>query len=1014
MTEFVGFSDNLYFFRKGDKGVLVDSTLNVIVASGDADVLGNQKTWESLDATSDAKELADLALNIFEPSITAAAPSRLYTIPKVAQEEAKKALEWRKEEKRGGTPVGLNTARILAKGGQIGLKKVRHIAKYFPRHEVDKQGKGWKPGEDGFPSNGRIAWALWGGDSAWRWARAIVEREDKKATTASGSTVDLESFGLDYVGNEAEGPEFIVRLFTDSLLVDRLYKVDPDGATFVWDDGQWSDLGEERQDIWSYDAHLDATQTFSDNKIEHVTVDPDSAIFIAGRLYERPQEPIHINEIDEVEFGLAADAIDEIDWSFIDQTILAAGEPVTDQDGNYTPEERSAKAKQQVRDKTGRFATSGSRVVIGGDLQNGAGQITKVNPAQQTVTVKLDNGQVIDVKGNQVEPESSAEPAPPTEVSSRIDTSGILAEPRTPANRGIAQIPGTLPAMTSKDLHDLLADWPAWVKSQREAYTPAKNMGEVKVQPKGSTNVGAWGEDFQKAVGKSLITDAYDHPLISKWLKKQDSDGRYPNTLWYNPITSAGEIRELTPQTSDVQPVYMAIVDPDDPRAVLNLVSLVPANSQSTSPMTYIRKNGKWVRDAKTLTDLKSATPPPVVPLDSETLNDVLAQVDETQSVTASLALTVLFGNEPINAAGGLDRNRGKAEELRRYWTKGAGAAKIRWGQPGDWKRCVRHLSKYMGVRAKGYCQLRHKEALGIYTSTHAKRDRAGENSVAPEEVIYDIFETEVTEEDMKTPISQIESEDDEMYDSEWEPDSEIAGLMEDIDYVEAQEYGLIAAGGLDRNRGNAEELRRYWTIGKGGAKIRWGTDGDWTRCYRNLKKYMGVRAKGYCALRHKEMDGFWPGEHNKQFVTNQFGTPEYTDSVLRSEEDILSFSILTAKRNQLKARVAGGFDSELGDVNVDVSTFFFNDPEEMPVEMDKILDEVEPVDEQEIDIEELIPSQKTVNMRRVEAVAESMKPVKVLITSRGPVLVDGHHRTVAHMLLGKDTVPAKIYKAEE
>jgi hypothetical protein len=31
---------------------------------------------------------------------------------------------------------------------------------YFDRHEIDKQGKGYSPGEDGFPSAGRIAWAL--------------------------------------------------------------------------------------------------------------------------------------------------------------------------------------------------------------------------------------------------------------------------------------------------------------------------------------------------------------------------------------------------------------------------------------------------------------------------------------------------------------------------------------------------------------------------------------------------------------------------------------------------------------------------------------------------------------------------------------------------------------------------------------------------------------------------------------------------------------------------------------
>ena len=53
---------------------------------------------------------------------------------------------------------------------------------------------------------------------------------------------------------------------------------------------------------------------------------------------------------------------------------------------------------------------------------------------------------------------------------------------------------------------------------------------------------------------------------------------------------------------------------------------------------------------------------------------------------------------------------------LKNYWLHGAGAAKIRWGAPGDWTRCNRNLTKYMGTRAKGYCQNLHREAVGYYT----------------------------------------------------------------------------------------------------------------------------------------------------------------------------------------------------------------------------------------------------------------------------------------------------------
>ncbi len=68
----------------------------------------------------------------------------------------------------------------------------------------------------------------------------------------------------------------------------------------------------------------------------------------------------------------------------------------------------------------------------------------------------------------------------------------------------------------------------------------------------------------------------------------------------------------------------------------------------------------------------------------------------------------------------------GNAQTLRNYWATGAGAAKIRWGTPGDYNRCVRAVSKYLGSRARGYCALRHKAATGMWTSQHAKALRGG------------------------------------------------------------------------------------------------------------------------------------------------------------------------------------------------------------------------------------------------------------------------------------------------
>lgn len=83
------------------------------------------------------------------------------------------------------------------------------------------------------------------------------------------------------------------------------------------------------------------------------------------------------------------------------------------------------------------------------------------------------------------------------------------------------------------------------------------------------------------------------------------------------------------------------------------------------------------------------------------------------------------------------------------------------------------------------------------------------------------------------------------------------------------------AAGGADRNRGNAEQLRRWYVSGEGAAKIRWGTDGDLTRCHRLAMKHMtSERAWGYCQLRHKDALGTYNSPTEKVLVAAGLVTP--------------------------------------------------------------------------------------------------------------------------------------------
>lgn len=89
--------------------------------------------------------------------------------------EAKRGLDWREEHGRGGTAVGVARARDIVNGRELSLNTVKRMYSFFARHEVDKQAEGFSQGEKGYPSAGRIAWALWGGDAGQSWAKRIVK-----------------------------------------------------------------------------------------------------------------------------------------------------------------------------------------------------------------------------------------------------------------------------------------------------------------------------------------------------------------------------------------------------------------------------------------------------------------------------------------------------------------------------------------------------------------------------------------------------------------------------------------------------------------------------------------------------------------------------------------------------------------------------------------------------------------------------------------------------------------------
>jgi HK97 family phage major capsid protein len=150
-------------------------------------------------------------------------------------------------------------------GDELSPDTVITMRAWFARHEVDKQGEGFSPGEDGYPSPGRVAWAAWGGDPGQTWSNskgAAIEnaREDRAAvhslmpdTASPVQHRDLNreplrrvaSFDASAIGEESRSLEFsfsseapVARWFGDEVLSHDSESVDltrlNDGAPLLW------------------------------------------------------------------------------------------------------------------------------------------------------------------------------------------------------------------------------------------------------------------------------------------------------------------------------------------------------------------------------------------------------------------------------------------------------------------------------------------------------------------------------------------------------------------------------------------------------------------------------------------------------------------------------------------------------------------------------------------------------------------------------------------------------------
>jgi len=107
--------------------------------------------------------------------------------------EARRYRAWKKDGRPGGTDVAATRAGQILSGDELSPETVITMAAWFARHEVDKQGKGFRPGGEDYPSPGRVAWAAWGGDSGQTWSNMkskAIKKAQERAMEINEEIVD--------------------------------------------------------------------------------------------------------------------------------------------------------------------------------------------------------------------------------------------------------------------------------------------------------------------------------------------------------------------------------------------------------------------------------------------------------------------------------------------------------------------------------------------------------------------------------------------------------------------------------------------------------------------------------------------------------------------------------------------------------------------------------------------------------------------------------------------------------
>lgn len=344
-----------------------------------------------------------------------------------------------------------------------------------------------------------------------------------------------------------------------------------------------------------------------------------------------------------------------------------------------------------------------------------------------------------------------------------------------------------------------------------------------------------------------------------------------------------------------------AIVDSTDTSAVMDVIMITPPVGEGNAQI-FRRNAGKWQLSPELYDTFMSATPPPIVELTGETMSQILSQVDanssnqlmtdeEGMAEVADPQAVAAINTTPIKTKPGATKSMFPPGGPTGGGPFGHSVNRKERKDPNHAQPGKAAMPEERGFRTPEDSE----EGPGtkppaMTASIIAHRDEALDAARARRAAIVETSrEFYATDEGFASGFSLVAAIQDadaayerEAFEARRDALLAASGATATLQAREIEIENFImplVAASKSTNKPHqhgkpgqikAAALRRYWTTGKGGVlKIRWNTPGDWTRCERQLRKYLGPRAKGYCALRHKEMTAKWTGDaaHRKAGV---------------------------------------------------------------------------------------------------------------------------------------------------